>query len=59
MIYLVMQVILYIKNMLPKKSIISEFFIGWSVDIEIFWTEDYAGQIPNRGLWLVILLLWL
>ena len=21
------------------------------VDIESFWTEDYAGQIPNRGLW--------
>ena len=20
--------------------------------IESFWTEDYAGQIPNRGLWL-------
>ena len=29
------------------------------VDIESFWTEDYAGQIPNRGLWLAILLLWL
>ena len=24
------------------------------VDIESFWTEDYAGQIPNRGLWLEI-----
>ena len=30
-----------------------------SVDIKSFWTEDYAGQIPNRGLWLAILLLWL
>ena len=30
-----------------------------SVDIESFWTEDYAGQIPIRGLWLAILLLWL
>ena len=30
-----------------------------AVDIESFWTEGYAGQIPNRGLWLAILLLWL
>ena len=30
-----------------------------TVDIESFWMADYAGQIPNRGLWLAILLLWL
>ena len=29
---------------------------GLSVDIESFWTEGYAGQIPNRGHWLAILL---
>ena len=25
------------------------------VDIESFWTEDYAGQIPNRGLEILLL----
>ena len=33
--------------------------IDLTVDIESFWMADYAGQIPNRGFWLAILLLWL
>ena len=40
-------------------DLITEMGVCYSVDIESFWTEDYAGQIPNRGLWLEILLLWL
>ena len=32
----------------------------WSiVDIESFWTEGYAGQIPNSGHELAIYVLWL
>ena len=29
------------------------------VDIESFWTEDYAGQTPNSGHELAIYVLWL
>jgi hypothetical protein len=41
----------------PAKKLIRK--VSSSVDIESFSTKDYAGQIPNRGLWLAILLLWL
>ena len=34
-------------------------FNGLTVDIERLWMADYAGQIPNRGLWLAILVQWL
>ena len=32
---------------------------GWGVDIDSFWTEDYAGQISNSGHELAIYVLWL
>ena len=32
-------------------------FIYYIVDIESFWTEGYAGQIPNGGLELAIYVL--
>ena len=41
----------------PAKKLIRK--VSSSVDIESFSTKDYVGQIPNRGLWLAILLLWL
>ena len=49
---------------LPKyiyhlKKISIPFFVYSSVDIERLWMADYAGQIPNRGLWLAILVQWL
>ena len=33
--------------------------VSLSVDIESFWTEGYAGQIPNSGHELAIHVLWL
>ena len=33
--------------------------MGKIVDIESFWTEGYAGQIPKGGLELAIYVLWL
>ena len=35
------------------------FEIYWPVDMESFWTEGYAGQIPNSGHELAIFVLWL
>ena len=41
-------------------SISKYYFSGYlSVDIESFWTEGYAGQIPNSGPELIIYVLWL
>ena len=33
--------------------------IGLTVDIQSFWTEGYAGKIPNSGHELAIYVLWL
>ena len=33
--------------------------MGSDVDIKSFWTEGYAGQIPNSGHELAIYVLWL
>ena len=35
------------------------WLLQYSVDIESFWTEGYAGQIPNSGHELEIYVLWL
>ena len=43
----------------PQCEAINAIKVSLTVDIERFWMADYAGQIPNRGLWLAILLLWL
>ena len=43
----------------PQCEGINAIKVSLTVDIERFWMADYTGQIPNRGLWLAILLLWL
>ena len=36
-----------------------QYQVGYIKDIESFWTEGYAGQIPNSGHELAIYVQWL